>query len=391
MHAKNLIRLAVGNHIVIFIALVLITTQASASRELENLGRSLFFDKNLSLNRTQSCATCHMPDQGFSDHRGEGIAAAASLGDDGKSIGDRNAPTASYAALTPEFHRNSSGIYAGGHFLDGRASTLEDQAGGPPLNPIEMGMPDKASVIERIKENAAYVDMFKAEFGWRIFKDTERAYKAMTQAIAAFERGKFFSPFDSRYDRYLRGEYTLTEQEDLGMTLFFSQQFTNCNICHQIKPTPSAEGETFSNYEYHNIGVPENTALRAINGVAEDFVDTGLLLHPDINDPRESGKFKTPTLRNIAVTGPYMHNGVFSDLRTVILFYNKFNSRSEKRQINPETGERWREPEVADNISLKELETGPALDDRRIDALVAFLELLTDKKYEYLLETEKKK
>jgi len=79
-----------------------------------------------------------------------------------------------------------------------------------------------------------------------------------------------------------------------------------------------------------------------------------------------------------------MHNGVFEDLRTVVLFYNKYNSRSEKRQINPETGERWRAPAVAENLSVKELETGPALDDKRVDALVAFLHTLTDRRYEPL-------
>ena len=95
-----------------------------------------------------------------------------------------------------------------------------------------------------------------------------------------------------------------------------------------------------------------------------------------------------PTLRNVAVTGPYMHNGVFKDLRTVVLFYNKYNTRSPKRQINPETGQQWQPPEVAENLSLKELETGPALDNRRIDALVAFMKMLTDQRYEHLLEEQ---
>jgi cytochrome c peroxidase len=81
-----------------------------------------------------------------------------------------------------------------------------------------------------------------------------------------------------------------------------------------------------------------------------------------------------------------MHNGVFNDLRTVVMFYNKYNSRSAKRQINPESGEKWAMPEVNDNISIKELETGPALDNKRIDALVAFMRILTDKRYEHLLE-----
>ncbi|PID42917.1 MAG: methylamine utilization protein MauG [Gammaproteobacteria bacterium] len=356
----------------------------SETDELNNkkaaLGQRLFFDVNLSKNRTQSCATCHDPARGFSDHRGTGAASAVSLGDDGKSLGDRNAPTASYAAFSPLFHKNGDDEFVGGQFLDGRASSLADQAGGPPLNPVEMGMPDKAGVIARIQADVNYQTAFKNLYGDTVFERTEDAYAAMTDAIATFEKTDFFSPFTSKYDRYLRGEYQFTEQEELGRTLFFSQQFTNCNLCHQLRALPGQKKETFSNYEYHNIGVPVNTELRAINGVTG--IDQGLLNNPAVTDPAQRGKYKTPTLRNVAVTGPYMHNGVFRDLRTVVLFYNKYNSRSAKRQINPETGNRWREPEVPDTLSMEELETGPALDNKRIDALVAFLKTLTDKRYE---------
>jgi len=288
--------------------------------------------------------------------------------------------------FSPAFHLNEDGEYVGGQFHDGRAADLAEQAGGPPLNPIEMGMPGKAAVVERLLENPAYVQAFKQLHGADIFDDSERAYAAMAQSIAAFERTDLFAPFDSKYDRHLRGEYQMTPMEDLGMTLFFSQQFTNCNICHQLKPTPNREGETFSNYQYHNIGVPRNSAARAVNGMAAGHVDRGLLDNPAIDDPKQAGKFKVPTLRNVAVTGPYMHNGVFKDLRTVVLFYNKYNSKSSKRQVNPETGERWRAPEVAENLSLEELETGPALNNKRIDALVAFMKTLTDRRYEHLLE-----
>lgn len=369
----------------ILLALPASGVAADAIDTIEDLGRALYFDVNLSQNRTQACATCHVPESGFADPRGNASGRAVSLGDDGISLGDRNTPTASYAAFSPDFHRNDKGQYVGGQFLDGREADLAGQAGGPPLNPIEMGMPDKAGVVGRLKENATYVTAFRSFYGGDIFDRPDDAYRAMTESIAAFERTDFFAPFDSRYDRYLRGEYQLTVQEDLGMTLFFSQQFSNCNICHQLKPAPSRTGETFSNYEYHNIGVPPNDAARAVNGVAADHVDRGLLDNPAIDDPAQAGRFKVPTLRNVAVTGPYMHNGVFKGLRTVVLFYNKYNSKNAKRQINPETGERWRAPEVPDNLALKELETGPALDDRRIDALVAFMKTLTDARYEQLL------
>ena len=357
-------------------------TQAGSRKVM--LGQQLFFDVNLSQNRTQSCASCHAPDKGFSDHRGSGTALAASLGADGKSLGDRNAPSASYAAFSPHFQKTPDGIFKGGQFWDGRANSLAEQAGGPPLNPGEMGMPDKASVVTRLQENSHYQEAFKDLYGEAIFEQADKAYNAMSDAIEAFEKTEFFSPFDAKYDRYLRGEYQLTPEEDLGRTLFFSQQFTNCNLCHQLRPIPEQQKETFSNYEFHNIGVPVNSALRTMNGTTQ--VDQGLLNHPDVDDIKQRGKFKTPTLRNVAVTGPYMHNGVFTDLRTVVLFYNKYNSRSVKRQINPETGKQWRQPEILETLSRKELETGPALDDKRINALVAFLETLTDNKYEHLLE-----
>lgn len=372
--------------------ILLAGTNAFAKESYANkaeLGKALFFDTRLSLNQTQSCATCHDPANAFTDGRDNGVAGAVSLGDDGKSLGDRNAPTAAYASITPAFHLDKEGKYKGGQFHDGREKNLTGQAGGPPLNPIEMNMPDKATVLTRLEADAAYNKAFKTLFGGKVLNDPDTAYAVMAESIASFEKTDYFAPFDSKYDRYLRGEYTLTNQEDLGLTLFFSQQFTNCNICHQLKKSATAEGETFSNYEYHNIGTPANTKVRAVNGVAKNHIDHGLLDNPQVADKKQDGKFKVPTLRNIAVTGPYMHNGVFQELRTVVLFYNKYNSRSKRRQINPETGEQWQAPEVSENLSMEELETGPALNDKRIDALVAFMKTLTDQRYEHLL-TDKK-
>ena len=379
-----------------FLALVLAAGLAAAPclaaepeyATMEDLGKALFFDTDLSKNGTQACATCHSPEHGFTDPRETDAGRAVSLGDDGASLGDRNAPTAAYAIFSPPFHRREDGKYVGGQFLDGREKDLAGQAGGPPLNPIEMGMPNKAAVVARLKGKPAYAEAFPRLFGKDVFDTDEAAYGAMAAAIAAFEGTDTFAPFDSKYDRFLRGEVKLTDQEELGRLLFFSQQFTNCNQCHQLRRLPGQKKETFSNYEYHNIGIPANTAVRVLNGVAKDQVDRGLLDNPAVDDPAEAGKFKVPTLRNIAVTGPYMHNGVFTKLRTAILFYNKYNSKNPERQINPETGKPWRQPEVAENISLKELEHGPALEDKRIDALVAFLKTLTDKRYEHLLKDD---
>lgn len=351
----------------------------------EELGAELYFDVNLSGNRTQACAHCHNPLRGFADPRDAGAGGAVSVGADGRSIGDRNAPTASYAKFSPPFHIRADGRPVGGQFHDGRAATLKDQAGGPPLNPREMAMESKEQVRERLQENPVYVRAFLLLYGTGVLDDAERAYDAMTDAIAAFETTDRFSPFDSKFDRHLRGEYRMTTEEDLGMTLFFSTQFTNCNRCHQLLAMPASQGETFTNYQFHNIGVPANPALRAALA-KPDFVDRGLRDNPAAAKPAYRGLFKTPTLRNVAVTGPYMHNGVFRDLETVVRFYNHFNSKTETAGINPETGQPWGPPEVPENLSMTELESGPALDTRRIKALVAFLKTLTDRRYEPLLE-----
>ncbi|MDZ7817619.1 MAG: cytochrome c peroxidase [Aliarcobacter sp.] len=366
----------------IFLAFSSLNLSANEGLTKEALGEILFFDKNLSFNRTQSCATCHNPNSGFTDDRNNGISKMASLGDDNKSLGDRQAPTASYAKFSPNFHFDEKKQkYIGGQFWDGRAATLEEQAGGPPLNPIEMGMSNKKDVVERIKENELYVNSFKKLYGNDILNNDEKAYDALTQvAIASFERTDEFSPFDSKYDKYLKGEYDLTALEDLGKSLFFSNNNNSCASCHVLKGEDK-KGETFTNYEFHNIGTPANLELRAKNGVKD--IDKGLLNNPAVRDEKQMGKYKVPTLRNVAVTAPYMHNGVFNDLKTVIEFYDKYNNK--ERTINPETQKVWDEPEVKETISLKELKA-KELNDRKVDALVAFMKLLTDEKYEYLLK-----
>lgn len=109
---------------------------------------------------------------------------------------------------------------------------------------------------------------------------------------------------------------------------------------------------TFTNYEFHNIGVPVNEPLRVANGSPPGRIDPDLAGNPAVaDDAAQRGKFKTPTLRNVAVTGPYMHNGGFGDLRTVMLFYNKHNSKAVRRQMNPETGAAWAPPEAGDNLA----------------------------------------
>ncbi len=387
------------------------------------LGEKLFSDTNLSFNRSQSCATCHNPQHGFVDVRRNDASdgdrpAPASLGDNGTSIGDRNAPTAAYMAFSPDFNKGTrrrapsqrtSGIgeysgYLGGQFHDGRAKDLAAQAGGPPTNPGEMAMPDKASVVARIQENTEYVASFKAVFGETIFDNSDAAYDAMADAIGEFEfsQAEMFYPFDSKYDKSLKGEY-FYEPDSLaatGRTLFFSSDFT-CAACHQLRNSNTDPGEIFTSFEYHNIGVPENTRLRAVNGVAEDFVDLGLALNPAVPDSEKAeneGKFKVPTMRDVAITAPYMHNGVFDTLEAVLAFYEHAKIRARQQNnpqlvntlLNPETNQAFRVPEVNRNIEHALLGgNDKTLTPETIKAFECFFMTLTDERYESLLDAQK--
>jgi len=350
-----------------------------------NFGKSLFFDKSLSKNRTQACATCHDPSRAFTDNRDGGVAGAVSLGDDGKSLGDRNTPSTAYVALTPDFHRDDSGQFSGGFFLDGRATTLIQQTTEPLLNPLEMALTDTAEIVARVAENPDYVRTMNSLFGKSIFDDTGRAHMAIIKSIATFERSDFFSPFDSKYDRYLRGEYTLSPDEDLGRSLFFSG-LTNCAKCHLNQRYVVSQRETFTNYRFHNIGIPANRTVRSLNGLGQDYRDRGLANHPGVDPTGHAGKFKVPTLRNVAVTGPYMHNGVFKSLHTAVLYYGKFTVRNSPSDTNPETGEPWDNAEFEATIELALLREGQPLNQARANVIVAFLKTLTDRRYEHLLD-----
>jgi len=295
------------------------------------LGEKLYHDTTLSRNKTMSCATCHVINAAMVDDRKTARDFGASLGDDGVSIADRSAHTAAYASFSPRFHFDShEGLYIGGQFLDGRSADLTEQAKGPFLNPVEMNMPDAASVIQRVKENKDYIAAFKTIYGDDIFNNTQKAYEALATAIATFEKSDTFSPFNSRYDRAQKGDTELSGSEVRGLALFNGK--AQCHACHP------ADGDKalFTDFFYDNLGVPVNHMLRSMNGKGDNFIDNGLYGNSQVKEETLKGAYKVSTLRNIAIMGPYMHNGVFKDLKTVIHFYN---TRDVPGAINPETGE----------------------------------------------------
>lgn len=372
------------------------------------LGEQLFFDTNLSLTRNTACATCHDPDHGFIDarFREEGadqalfIDGAFSVGDDGVSLGGRNAPTAAYAQFSPVFGQNSDGEYVGGQFHNGRAATLKIQAMGPPLDNAEMMMPDKMEIVARLQENAFYVAAFTNLYGESVFDDVNTTYEEMAEAIAAFEQTELFAPFDSKYDRFLicreaggstntcLSEGNWTTEEELGYSLFFSEANTNCAQCHAINSVSEADShELFTNYKFENIGTPRNSSAmdaRAALGLQEANA-TFLGLGGTVSNPLHLGKTKVPTLRNIAVTGPYMNNGVFKELRTVLEFYDHMAGNGD-HPVNPETGNVWGDNDHNATINHALLQDTAPLTDAKIRALEAFLRTLTDQRYEHLLE-----
>lgn len=253
------------------------------------LGKDLFFEKALSLDYSTSCASCHRPEHGFAD------TTAFSSGIGGQK-GKRNAPSLLNTAL---FRR---------YFWDGRDSSLESQAIHPILDPTEMGLgPEQA--VNRLNSIPSYPDKFRKAFG-----DNLISIDRIAKALAQYERSLVSG--NSRYDRFLQGKYNPDSIELLGMQLFFTHpdpfagpgglRGGNCGDCH-LPQTLMGDPSGFDGF--HNTGLAKaggnESGLQNFTGRASDF-----------------GRFKTPGLRNIALTAPYMHDGRFRSLEQVLDHYN---------------------------------------------------------------------
>ncbi len=351
--------------------LFLINTAALAAplTKMERLGKRMFMDPNYSRNATQSCNTCHDKRLAYVDpaNVADPDNSVVSIGDDGVSTGDRNSPTAAYAGYSPKLHFDTQkGGYVGGMFWDGRATgwilgdPLAEQAQGPPLNPVEMNMPSKEAVVEVIR-HAPYVGLFLQVFGPDSLNDVDEAYDDFARAIAAFERSRWVQKFSSRFDA---GD--LNGQELRGLELFKA----NCSKCHSADPGPGGSPALFTDYSYHNIGLPPNPLLAdkgkdlGLGGFLEKDYESSSPIIGDANYQAQYGKFKVPTLRNIALTAPYGHNGYFSSLREMVSFHNSRDNGS------------WPAPEVEENLDHDVGNMG--LSEQEIDDIVAFLHTLTD-------------
>lgn len=373
------------------------------------LGAALYSDKNLSLNRNQSCATCHSLDPAKSGASGALFPAAGfvdplnitpgifvSNGSVVGKFGTLNTPSVGYAGFSPSFRWNKDlEMFQGGQFWNGRAATLEDQAALPMLNPVEMAMPSKWAIVTRLKENPAYRDAFKKLY--KLDLDSIPANEnapaeakaprkvgdvvtAASKAIAAFEKGRTFNRFTSKFDFYLAGMTELTPQEKTGLDLFVGT--AACATCHTAEPGITADGKPFpplfTDFTYENIGLPPNPLIPG-----NPKPDLGLGARPDIKarpkGDRELGKHKVVSLRNIAVTPPYGHNGVFPTLESIVHFYI---TRDSLQRIEPNeagfgvTG--WPAPEYPETVNRDNEMGSMHLTAEEELAVVAFLKTLTD-------------
>jgi cytochrome c peroxidase len=357
------ISLAATLVVVILVATLLCAASALALTNKQTLGKHIYFDTRLSTPDGLACAGCHTPPAGWADPDASlPVSAGINLGD----FGGRNAPSAGYAATSPTFFYNvTSAEYIGGQFWDGRAATLADQAKGPFLNPVEMANPDKAAVVNDVA-TATYAALFLKVYGADAFADVDAAYDNIADAIAAYERSPEVCSYTSTYDAYIAGGAVLTAQEAQGLKLFSGK--AGCSGCHS-HGSMTARKNALTTHKYANLGVPSNPLVLSLAGLPVDYADPGLggfLANAGLAFSAENwGKMKIPTLRNVAQSGPYTHNGYFASLHDVVSFLN-----------TRDVPGAWPEPEVAVNMTTRVGDLG--LTESEVDAVVAFLGTLTD-------------
>jgi cytochrome c peroxidase len=325
-----------------------------------SLGKKLFEDKRFSSTGEVSCATCHAEEKAFTDSPlsvSEGIR---------KLTGTRNAPTVVNA------------VYFETMFWDGRSPSLEDQALHPPTNPVEMGLKDHQPILDIVRSDPEYVKAFKEVFG----KSGDAiTMDEVTKAMAAFERTLVSG--NSPFDRYFYGgeEDALTPAQKRGFDLFVNKG--RCVSCHVIEQTQAL----FTDNRFHNIGVGINDIQDDVPGLANEFlkaeataseVDVKVLTNKKTSelgrfavtrDFDGLGAFKTPTLRNIDVTAPYMHDGSLETLDDVAQHYNNGGVTHEGDPVN-------------DFLSGGIRPLG--LTDEEINDLVAFMKALTSPEFAHL-------
>ena len=362
--------------------------------QLAELGRRIFFDGSLSASGKDSCASCHDPQHAW----GPSNALAVQLGGaDGRRQGPRATPSLRYlqtlTAFTEHHHDNDGddSIDAGptgGRMWDGRAGSAHEQAGLPLLSPAEMGNASERAVAEKL-ERAAYAGELRAAFGDDVFRDPQAAFRAAGLALEVFQESpKDFYPFTSKYDAVLRGEAKLGAAEARGLRVFNDPNKGNCASCHISQPTQDGAFPLFTDFGLIALGVPRNRTLAANADPA--FHDLGLCgpYRTDMQDrPEYCGRFRTPTLRNVAVRQSFFHNGVIHSLEEAIRFYAERDTAPGRWYGRGADGKVQKYDDLPAqyhaNVNLEapfgqKRGNKPALTEAEIRDVAAFLRTLTD-------------
>jgi cytochrome c peroxidase len=357
------------------------------------VGRALFFDPALSASGKLACATCHSPTHAFGP---AGELPVQRGGANNARPGMRAVPSLTYTQNIPPFTEHffdSEGDDsidqgpAGGRTWDGRAQSAHDQARVPLLSSFEMANASPEAAAARV-QRAPYAAEFRATFGEHVFDDTALAVKGVLIALETYQQTPSeFYPYSSKYDAYLRGQASLTTQENRGLAAFNDPARGNCARCHPSAVSAGAFPQ-FTDFGYAAIGAPRNAAIPA--NADSRYFDLGLCgpLRTDLADkPEYCGLFRTPSLRNTATRRVYFHNGVFHRLQDVVRFYaerdtdpqkwypraadgsvSKFDDLPAKYQRNVD-----QEPPLDRHAGGR-----PAMTERDIEDIVAFLNTLTD-------------
>ena len=384
------------------VLLLIAAVGTAAAKELtqkEKLGKLIFEDTSLSTPPGQICASCHVDKVGFADPRSDrGVSPGAVPG----RFGLRNSPSIQYD-FSPDFHFDeSSGKFVGGQFRDGRAVNLKEQAKLPFLNPLEINNPNKVTVIIKIRNSEKIASQFKKVYGNDSLNNVDTAFDQMAEAIAAYIKSSDLSEFNSKFDYYLAGKVDLTKQEKRGLELFNTPENT-CASCHISVRGPFADKPLFTDFTYGNPGGPSNLGMLGdspalqyyfpfyypplvpqFNPDGLNFVDLGLGgalknagYDPSVYTP-QFGKFKVPSLRNVAITAPYFHNGALRTLKEVVHLYNTRDVLADcatNKSLQPGV-DCWPQPEVPQTKNPAVGNLG--LTDEEENDIVAFLETLTD-------------
>ena len=358
---------------------------------LEQLGKHLFFDTNLSTPPGQSCATCHAPEVGWTGPRSDiNAGQVAYPGAVAERAGNRKPPTSAYGEYSPVLYYDEfEGLFIGGMFWDGRATgwhlgdPLAEQAQGPFLNPLEQNNPNAKFVCTRVAQSD-YAGLFEEVYGPGSLDpvgDVVGTYERIARAISAYEASDEVNPFTSKFDYYLEGMAELTEEEAWGLDLFEGKAM--CALCHISEATDDGAPPLFTDFTYDNLGIPANPDLafydmpRKWNMEGYEWFDRGLggflAGVPEYADmaTENLGKFKVPTLRNVDLrpdpefVKAYGHNGFFKSLEDITHFYNT-------RDVDP-----WPAPEYAPTVNRDEL-GDLGLTAMEEAAVVAFMKILSD-------------